>query len=464
MIPTMTLNDLKAVSMEGKYKVLALLPSESEYANIMTFSEKKLLYASDEFNRAHSDTNFQLYFFIPGIFAYQEIDVEDIIYFKAPLNQFGFSPKEYKKFKDDISQYITLLPTKNYIIYYDTERECFDKIADFEVNFHDVLSYIYRSETLISSDSLGMHMRKVGQLKLKSDLSLTSKEAAEEIFKALGIIPTLLSLFPKYISNFKGYSGHAKEYGSNFYIGKKQYDYKAKKFSYEFDSSPQLWEDYYETNLYASKGYEFADYDCRKDSISGSKRKRVHKRVRYIPKGIDIKMSGDCDFNFNEKKFKKYINLIENLSINPLQKKKLYEKLNAVHLKHYQQENCSLLPTIGGCNNIKGVIISDFDRFDTFLYYVNEYLTKGNDKVLPPLDSVNYSIIKAFFDKFHETEKKHSIYIFCAIMYNRGKELTDEEKSLIDDLISNGSQTIRTEKYFVNYLDLAERWWAFKRN
>ncbi len=238
------------------------------------------------------------------------------------------------------------------------------------------------------------------------------------------------------------------------------YDYKSKNFNYEADSSIETWENWY-SKMYSHTDYMITDYQYRIDILSGENPSmRLHKKFKWNTDMKAIKMSGDCDFNFNDKKKKAFIDIIK--KSNDDYKSELITELNGLHKNHHSFVNYSLLPTTGKLNNIKGVILSDFDRFDTFIYYLDLYYKNGNDKILPPLDSINFKEIKRFLDGFKEWGKEDAIYNYCRVMYNNNQKLEDNEKELINLLIANGSKSIREIDVLKRYFKLAQKWWDFK--
>lgn len=86
------------------------------------------------------------------------------------------------------------------------------------------------------------------------------------------------------------------------------------------------------------------------ESLSGFKdsiKRRKNKNGRGVWKYGSIELSGDCFFNFNDKKIAAFI---KNVQCDSETKKCLM----ACAARHHSNENCVLMPTTGGMNKVKG--------------------------------------------------------------------------------------------------------------
>ena len=193
-------------------------------------------------------------------------------------------------------------------------------------------------------------------------------------------------------------------------------------------------------------------------------------RGKWQYKSIEI--SGDCFFNFNEKKlteFKK-ITCDEHLT----------RRLNRCAKRHYSNENCVLMPVTGGMNNVKGKIYYSnnrfvvagkgshskkaYDRPDTFLWYLYMFYSQRN-RIFDLLSAGEYlenSIFKEAMQSFNYVplyrflENFNDIYDYCKIFYGI-------EKAFVDRMIQEGKMPILTSEDLNRYIDLAEDFWNIQK-
>ena len=221
----------------------------------------------------------------------------------------------------------------------------------------------------------------------------------------------------------------------------------------EYDASEDRWiyykSRYYEMNIQLN--------DIRYDK---------NGRGKWKFKSVDL--SGDCFFNFNDKK----ITAFKKISSD----EDLIERLNKCALRHHSNENSVLMPATGGMNNVKGKIYyadngfvvagkgrhssRAYDRPDTFLWYLAEFyyqrkctfdlLSAGeylyNSVFKEALQSFNYSSLYQFLDSFKD------IYEYCKLFYGI-------EKDFVDRMIYEGKMPILTSADLNRYIDLAEKFW-----
>ena len=184
-----------------------------------------------------------------------------------------------------------------------------------------------------------------------------------------------------------------------------------------------------------------------------------------------IELSGDCFFNFNDKK----IAAFKKISCDEC----LMERLNNCALRHHSEENCVLMPVTGGMNNVKGKIYyrgngfavfgkgrppkNAYDRPDTFLWYLAEFysqrkysfdlLSAGeylcNSVFKESLQSFNYGSLYQFLDSFE------NIYEYCKLFYGI-------EKDFVDRMIDEGKMPILTSEDLNRYMNLAEEFWRIQ--
>ncbi len=99
----------------------------------------------------------------------------------------------------------------------------------------------------------------------------------------------------------------------------------------DFDSCQERWE-YYQKR-----------YPELKIQIKDIK----NKNGRGVWKYGSVEISGDCFFNFNDKKIESFI---KDIQYDPETKMRLL----ACTERHHTNENCVLMPTTGGMNKVKG--------------------------------------------------------------------------------------------------------------
>ncbi len=256
-------------------------------------------------------------------------------------------------------------------------------------------------------------------------------------------------------------------------IKENQY-YCGKILSFDPDSSPAAWEYYKE--IYPSDGYlkekynfdEFVfykfckysrrkedDYNYKNEAETSGKGNRLFVLSKQIEMkyegGIqyfkpDYRLSGECDFNFNEKKCKLLKNIIDNdVSASDCEKKNALEQLKKCHQRHHTLSNFSLMQSVGDLQGFKGS--NRFDRFDTFISDLNDYYHGISNSVLQSSTLANRSMLISFLNDFKD------IYEYCAIFY-----LLDD-KSFIDRIIKEGSMPISNVCELTRYMTLAENYW-----
>lgn len=265
-------------------------------------------------------------------------------------------------------------------------------------------------------------------------------------------------------------------------IKENQY-YCGKILSFDPDSSPAAWEYYKE--IYPSDGYlkekynfdvlvfcKFCKYS-RKDDYNYKNEAETSGKVNRmfaLSKQTEIKyeggiqyfkpnyrLGGECDFNFNKKKYELFKNIINNdMTASDRDKENALYQLEKCHKTHHTVLNFSLMQSVGNLQEVKGsdcgVKGSDpFDRFDTFVSNLNEYYLGNSDLVLQSATSSNKSMLKLFLDEFKD------IYEYCSIFYQLNN------RKFVDRIIKEGSMPICNVSELTRYMTLAEEYWSLKR-
>lgn len=243
--------------------------------------------------------------------------------------------------------------------------------------------------------------------------------------------------------------------------------YNNEEKPFDPDSSPEAIEYYkkiYKNHFKLFSEFEADDSKVVKadDSDDGKSKRysRIHFKIKSNSKYLqefesEFKISGDIDFNFNEKKYEYFEPLLK-------ENKKYLKKLKCFRdNRHHSLINMSLMPTTGALNTIKG-FKSSFDRHDKFLFSLNNYYNFGCDRIFTFSEN-NEESIRSFLNQFTD------IYDYCKNFY------FIEDKNLINDLIKSGEQRIYFYKsnntdeskkinadFLINYMNLAERYWEEK--
>lgn len=250
------------------------------------------------------------------------------------------------------------------------------------------------------------------------------------------------------------------------------------------DSSPAAWmyyQQFYSHNKYLSTHYDFQKqffynyYDkvglktgyfdglewfnyVNKPLYSSSE----YNRLFVLQKGTKTEYSennefivaanrlgGDCDFNFNEKKYPLFQEIIESDSIaSHREKDNAIQQLSKCKEMHHTLLNFSLMQAIGNMQKFKGS--NRYDRLDTFIYELDKYYRGVSNSILQYSSPNNEPALISFLNDFKD------IYEYCATFY------FITEKTFVDEIIKEGSMPITNVTELVRYMNLAEKYWAKK--
>ncbi|MFA5635937.1 MAG: hypothetical protein WC977_08520 [Anaerovoracaceae bacterium] len=248
--------------------------------------------------------------------------------------------------------------------------------------------------------------------------------------------------------------------------------------SFEPDSSPDAWEYY--------KGYASCILIGEPELAAGGNRPKAKAKF----KGIEIKVAGDCSFNF--KLCKTYFEKIIEKARGPEKDTELGVKLVNAASMHHKLPNFGLMPVAGGLNNLKGALkikdnkvmvhdigkrpASALDRLDTFIYFL-DYSFKMLETFHSLENAVDLRGAGEFFsESVFTTSMKgenftilydliasfEDIYEYCEIFYGL-KMGTEKHKQLIDRLIKNGNKPIDSVEDIVRYIELANEFWDARK-
>lgn len=175
------------------------------------------------------------------------------------------------------------------------------------------------------------------------------------------------------------------------------------------------------------------------------------KKLTINNASIDV--NGDVSFNFLHKNERNVRMLLPSIFPKALEKdaEHLHESLNNFR---YSFLNISVLPMTGGLNDIKKNYADD--RFDSFIYLLSQYY-KG---VTAPIGNrgnrgsyfSNQSILMNFLNAVGSVEN------FVKLIYGI------DNKKLIKDMIKSGSKAICTCDDYLDYMELAIRFWRLRLN
>ena len=171
-------------------------------------------------------------------------------------------------------------------------------------------------------------------------------------------------------------------------------------------------------------------------------------------------LSGDCDFNFNERKYIIYERMIEDeYKDYPRIKKYALNLLLECNNMHHSLLNFSLIQTKGNMQGFKGGCLNNgvyasLDRADTLVSYLANYYKlqdyQKRDSYIIANAGVNKDTLKEYLDSFKD------IYDYCKKIY-----LIDNEK-FVDRMIKEGCLLIKTGHDVVRYMLLALEFWDRK--
>lgn len=161
------------------------------------------------------------------------------------------------------------------------------------------------------------------------------------------------------------------------------------------------------------------------------------------------RLGGDCDFNFNEKKYSLFLEIIKNDSmVSQREKDDAIQQLLRCKNMHHTLLNFSLMQAIGNMQKFKGS--NQFDRFDTYIYELDKYYRGISNAILSYSSLNNQPALISFLNDFK------NIYEYCANFY------FFTGKFFVDKIIKQGSMPITNVNELVRYMDLAEECWSKK--
>lgn len=210
----------------------------------------------------------------------------------------------------------------------------------------------------------------------------------------------------------------------------------------EYDVTSTAWKIYkklYNTNV--------ADWE-----IISKGRPYIETTFKYkAQKSKRLSFSGETDFNFGDTKIvglgRSHYDHFKKI-LEPKADSEDIEVLNNCRKLCHSEINISLMPRTGNLQSVKKGIGND--RLDAFLCCLNEYYLQGNNFIFNYSSYKNTPFLKSFLDLFH------NVYEYCEVIYHIDTNLTH-------DLILSGGRAIDSPNRVIEYMKLANSFWAQKR-
>lgn len=197
--------------------------------------------------------------------------------------------------------------------------------------------------------------------------------------------------------------------------------------------------------------YNFVNRPFSKESKKVNRLYALHKDAQRIRKiqneevewcRVSLRVGGECDFNFNEKKYQLFQSMLkEDLSA--------LEQLERCKKMHHTPLNFSLMQAVGNMQGFKGR--DTFDRLDRFAFKLDQYFKQNSEDILTYSTSDNQPLLKNYLDEFG------NIYSYFKEIY------FIDEKDFVDEIISNGGRPIKSSDDVIRYMTLAEEFWSKKQ-
>lgn len=237
-------------------------------------------------------------------------------------------------------------------------------------------------------------------------------------------------------------------YSDNKYL-RADYDFQ-KQFFYNYYDKAGLKTGYFdgvEWFNYVNKPLQnYSEYNRLFILQKGTKTEKLENNEVIVATN---RLGGDCDFNFNEKKYSLFLEIIKNDSMASQQEKdNAIQQLSRCKDMHHTLLNFSLMQAIGDMQKFKGS--NRFDRLDTFIYKLDKYYRGVSNAILNFSSPNNKPALISFLNDFK------NIYEYFANFYF----ITD--KYFVDKIIKQGSMPITNVKELVRYMDLSEECWSKK--
>lgn len=163
--------------------------------------------------------------------------------------------------------------------------------------------------------------------------------------------------------------------------------------------------------------------------------------ITYIE--ATYRYGGECDFNFNEKKYSKFKEIID-------ENADALERLKRCKENHHTLLNFSLMQSLGNMQSFKGA--DPFDRLDIFIYKLDKYLSGNSNEIINFSSKSNRPYLISYLNEFK------NIYEYCETIY-----FIDSEE-FVNRIIMQGDLPIKNCSDVIRYMNLAEEFWSRKQS
>lgn len=214
-----------------------------------------------------------------------------------------------------------------------------------------------------------------------------------------------------------------------------------------------------EKSFIQEEAYDNSEEIWRLHILSNNKLKKENGAY-YYDNDIDIEISGDVVFNFNDKKCKLYEDIInQDKEFTEEVKKCILDMLEKCKNMHNSPQNVSMIIKTGGLNNFKQGIAND--RMDVFICEINNYYEGNKLRILehgcmPKNSFSNRQELEKIMTKIGEG--KEGFNNFVLLFYH----LKDER--LIESIIQSGHNRIKDCRSLYRYMCLAYEYWLNAAN
>lgn len=245
--------------------------------------------------------------------------------------------------------------------------------------------------------------------------------------------------------------------------------WKGRILEFDPDASPAAWEHYKHYYSETFKTYNicspsfFSYDDCQNGYTLMPPRHSC--RLYALPKGIVpfhdkqgneyykavLRLSGETDFNFNEKHY-------STLEIYLKHEPEYLLKLKKCKEQQHCLLNFSLMQTMGNMQGFKGIKCDD--RLDRFIYYLGEFFENGADNKLGEYIQKGDKDILA--SKSNRMKLKDYLNQFGNLTDYFKKIYFISDEKFIEKLRLHGQKDLNTSKNVKTYIDIVYCFWEKK--
>lgn len=233
------------------------------------------------------------------------------------------------------------------------------------------------------------------------------------------------------------------------------------------DSSPEAWDHYRRFYNYLIKEkfeIKFHEYmkvgNYRGEYIN--KPIKYYNRLQYLLEGksdtnsASSRISGETDFNFNDKKYDIFMALLYNYYSGD-QLEQHISSLNFCADMHNTLVNFSIMQVMGNMQRYKSRGIKEewLDRVDSLVYLLDEFYKidkkyRGESEIIK-YGGANGEVLLKYLNQFKDLND------YCKKIYFIDEKLTEE-------MVKSGQLPIHNGKRVVEYIELAKKFWKVKED